>query len=86
MCGILKNKQFFGILNAIFIMGSRNFQNTIFGRVVVVDTISGQKSRFSKKARDQKLWAHQCAIFVKIRNFSVYNKCHFYHKFPSLSE
>ena len=63
MCGILKNKQFFGILNAIFIMGSRNFQNTIFGRVVAVDNISGQKiTIFKKSSWSEIMGAPMCDI------------------------
>ena len=63
MCGILENKQFFGIFNTIFIMGSRYGQKTIFSRVVAVDNISGQKiTIFKKSSWSEIMGAPMCDI------------------------
>ena len=65
ICGILKNKHFFGILNAIFIIGSRYFQNAIFGRVVAVNIVSGLENQdFEKNHLIRNYGRTKCAVFL----------------------
>ena len=46
----VKIRNFSFLLNAIFITGSRHIQNAIFGRIVAINIVSGQKIRILKKS------------------------------------